>query len=140
MRLIQPPPRPAGLPDPPVPPAAPRHGGGGRVWLVRHAQVARDQHAMAYGASDVPLSPEGEEATRALAARFAGAPVRAIHSSDLARALAMGRAFAAATGAPLTLDPALREIDRGEWTGIPKAEFVERWHARAGEYWHDPTR
>jgi broad specificity phosphatase PhoE len=138
MRLILPPPRPPGSPDPPVPPRVAALGTGARLWLVRHAEVAREFEQVAYGAADVPLSPQGEEHTRALAAAFGAEPVRAVHSSDLARALAMGRAFAESTGAPLVIDPALREIDRGAWTGLSKQEFHARWRAAADVYWRDP--
>lgn len=139
MRLILPPPRPSDAPElPPAPPAPPSCGSGARVWLVRHARVADAFQDLAYGADDVPLSPEGEEETRRLARSFATEAVRVVHASDLSRASTMGRAIAEATGAPLVVDPALREIERGAWTGISKREFHARWEAQAREYWRDP--
>lgn len=141
MRLIGPPPLPPNsAPPPPVPLPPPHSGGGGRLWLARHAEVASEYHGIAYGAMDVPLSAHGMEQTRELAAAFAGTGVRAVHSSDLSRALALGRAVAEATGAPLVVTEALREIDRGDWTGLPRAEFDARWNSAAEQYWRDPLR
>ena len=140
MRLIGPPPLPPAISAPPAPPPVPHLGTGGGIWLARHAEVAPEYHGVAYGAMDVPLSQRGEEQTRALAAAFAGVRVRAIHSSDLSRALALGRALAEATGAPLIVSEALREIDRGEWTGLPRSEFDARWAGAAADFWRDPLR
>ena len=105
------------------------------MWLVRHAQVDEAFHSIAYGSRDVALSEEGLANTRAMAASFAGLPVTAVLSSDLERALSMGRGVAAATGAPLRATPSLREIDRGEWQGIERDDFHERWLASAEAYW-----
>lgn len=139
MRLIGPPPLPPAAASPPPPPLPPAHSGrGGRLWLARHAEVAPEYHGIAYGAMDVPLSARGEEQTRELAAAFAGTGVRSVHSSDLSRALALGQAMARATSAPLVVTRALREIDRGEWTGLPRAEFDARWNSAAEQYWRDP--
>lgn len=139
VHLITPPQRPAGVPAPPVPiPAVHGPGLGARVWLVRHARVAEDYHAVAYGDLDVPLSAEGEAQTAATGRSFAAQTVDSILSSDLVRAAEMGRAIAANCGAPLRYDPALREIDRGDWQGLPKLEFRDRWHAAADAYWQDP--
>ncbi|MCA8979009.1 MAG: histidine phosphatase family protein [Planctomycetes bacterium] len=139
MKLIGPPERPEGLefvaaPPPDAPVTAP----GTRVVLVRHAEVADEVVAVAYGALDVDLSPAGTEATRRLGAAFAGQKVDRVISSDLRRALEMGRAIAAGSGAELIVTPALREVDRGRWQGIPRRDFIANWEADAKTYWRDP--
>lgn len=113
-------------------------GTGTRVWLVRHAEVHADWHEKAYGNTDVPLSTEGEADTRAMGAAFAGRKLARVTSSDLARALAMGRAIADSSGAELVLEPRLREIWRGAWQGLPAAEFRARWSADAERFAADP--
>ncbi|MFT5732050.1 MAG: broad specificity phosphatase PhoE, partial [Planctomycetota bacterium] len=41
-------------------------------------------------------------------------------------------------GAPLRLDDRLKEMNRGDWQGLPRTEYAERWRAAAGDYWRDP--
>lgn len=120
--------------------AAPAAGTGARIWLVRHAEVHVDWQQRAYGNTDVPLSPEGEAATRAMGAAFRGRALAAVWSSDLARAHAMGRAIADGAGAELRLEPRLREVWRGAWQGLPAAEFRARWTADAANFLADPWR
>ena len=131
---VRPPALPAGQSATPVLPPLPSHGSGTRIWLCRHAQVEAAQRTLAYGNLDVALSPEGEEQTRALWRSFAEEPIRHVRASDLYRARTLGEGIAEATGAELRMDPRLREIDRGEWTGIERSLFQERWLADAGAY------
>lgn len=139
MKLIGPPERPAGVEFVAAPiPEAPATTPGTRLVLVRHAEVSNSVIALAYGAMDVDLSPEGAEATRRLGSAFTGRPVDRVISSDLERALAMGRGIADASGAELIVTPALREVDRGRWQGIPREEFIANWNADAATYWRDP--
>lgn len=128
---------PADPTAPPRPPAA-SPGGGGRVWLVRHAEVHGDWHHRAYGGLDVPLSERGEADTRAVAASFAGAPLARVASSHLVRARTLGEAIARESGAPLHVDERLREISRGAWQGLPAAEFRARWEADRERFLADP--
>lgn len=136
--LLSPPPRPEGIaPEPPRDPR-PHPGTGARIWLVRHGRVTAPDEA--YGDRDVPLSPEGEAQTRAVAESFKALGVAHVQSSPLRRALAMGEAVAGATGAPLEVDPRLRELHRGDWQGISRVEYARRWAASAAAYWRDPLR
>jgi len=141
MQLIGPPPAPAhpNTDYPPLPEVLSR-GEGTRLWLVRHAEVEERWHEIAYGSMDVSLSAAGLEATARMAEAFAAVTVDCVLSSDLDRALRMGRGIAGASAAPITPSAALREMDRGTWQGIPKDEFSARWVADAECYWKDPFR
>jgi glucosyl-3-phosphoglycerate phosphatase len=119
-------------------PTAQGRGRGARLWLVRHAEVEERWHETAYGAMDVPLSAAGLEATARMGRGFDGLSVDLVLASDLDRARRMGRAIAEATDAPLRTDPSLREMHRGEWQGLSKAEFRRRWEADTEHYWRDP--
>lgn len=111
-----------------------------RVWLVRHAEVHDDWQQRAYGALDVPLSDDGVCQTTDLAARFAWLPIASVACSNLMRALAMGRAIAESTHAPLAIDPRLKEVSRGNWQGLPTSEFRALWAADAAAFTADPWR
>lgn len=132
------PPPSVDLPDRAFVTAASATGSGTKVWLVRHAEVHVDWQQRAYGNTDVPLSPEGEEATRAMGEAFRGRAIAGVWSSDLARAHAMGRAIAEGAGAELRLMPELREVSRGAWQGLPTAEFRARWEADVARFLSDP--
>ncbi|MDZ4772712.1 MAG: histidine phosphatase family protein [Planctomycetota bacterium] len=131
------------LPDDPAAPRAPRAlstGRPARVWLVRHAEVALEWQERAYGDFDVPLSSDGMAQTRDMAGRFGALPIQSVASSNLLRALWMGRSIAELTRAPLTIDRNLREVSRGSWQGLPTAEFRARWAADAEDFRTDPWR
>ncbi len=110
------------------------------MWLVRHADVHDDWQQCAYGCMDVPLSENGLVQTQAMAAHFARMPVALVAASNLMRALRMGTCIAEVTRAPLAIDARLREVSRGEWQGLPTADFRARWHADAARFTADPWR
>ena len=141
MKAIGPPPLPAGWNAPELElPRAASLGQGTQLWFVRHAEVAERWHDTAYGSMNVELSERGEEQTLAMEAAFREVPLQRVLSSDLDRALRMGEGVARATGAPITISESLREMDRGDWQGMPKSEFVALWEADAESYWSDPYR
>lgn len=133
--------------DPPSPPEGaaaepprsplPSPGTGSMLWLVRHGHV--DAPHGSYGDTDVPLSPLGLEETRAAVESLAAlGDLRAIWSSPLVRARAMGEGLALATGLELHLDDGLKELHRGRWQGLGMEEYRARWDAEADAYWEDP--
>ncbi|MFN0007693.1 MAG: histidine phosphatase family protein [Planctomycetota bacterium] len=133
--------RPPDIPDDPNAPAPERAaplGLGVRVWLIRHAEVHDDWQDKAYGNLDVPLSPTGERKTLDLAASFARTPLARVASSDLSRALLLGKNLSATTSAPLTVDPRLREVWRGDWQGLSRADFRARWESEREAFAADP--
>ncbi len=140
MRPIPPPPPPPeGFhPDPVTLPAATGTRRGAVLWLVRHAEVDARWHDVAYGALDVPLSESGLAATERVGEAFSSVPVTLILASDLDRARRLGRSISEASGAPVRSEETLREMDRGEWQGLPKLEFRRRWEAQQERYWQDP--
>src|SRR5205807_3419323 len=90
----------------------PPTGAPTRLILVRHGETALTAERRYSGRGDVPLSPHGTEQVRAIAARLAGLPVTAVHTSPLSRCTATADAIAAATGnPPVTPDTDLVECD-----------------------------
>jgi broad specificity phosphatase PhoE len=138
MKLLLPPPRPPGSPDPPAQSPPISTGTQTQVWLVRHAEVAPEFHGLAYGAADVPLSERGREQSREVAAAFEGFRVARIYASPSQRTQELAALLAATTGAAVMTLDGLREIDRGAWQGGTREEFRERWHADAESWWNDP--
>jgi broad specificity phosphatase PhoE len=125
-------------PDAPAPERAPSLGLGVRVWLIRHAEVHDDWQDTAYGNLDVPLSPNGERETHELAAAFGRVPLARVASSNLSRALLLGKKLSETTTAPLTVDSRLREVWRGDWQGLSRADFRARWEKERDPFAADP--
>ncbi len=88
-----------------------------RLLLIRHGETDWNREGRYQGQSDVPLNAAGREQAWQLAEALRGTPLHAIYSSDLLRARETADALACATGAPLRLDPRLREVGLGKWEG-----------------------
>jgi broad specificity phosphatase PhoE len=66
----------------------------------------------------IHLNKHGREQASALAETLLAAPVRAIYSSPLERAVETAEPLAQALGLPIQLRPALLDTDVGEWQGL----------------------
>jgi probable phosphoglycerate mutase len=109
------------------------------IYLIRHGETAGNAERIVQVA-EMPLSPRGVAQAERLAGRLAAAGIVRILSSDLARASATAERLRRATGAPLELDPLLRERDFGDVRGTPYAElgfdlFAADYEPPSGESW-----
>lgn len=113
------------------------------VYLVRHGETPWNVERRFQGQLNVALSAAGREQARAVAGWLAGRPVRfiAIYSSDLRRAAETAAVIGERTGIMPQLDPRLREINVGEWSGLLADEVEQRypgalleWHERIDRY------
>jgi alpha-ribazole phosphatase len=108
------------------------------VYLVRHGETPWNVERRFQGQLNVELSPAGLEQANAVAAWLAGRPVQfsAIYSSDLKRAAETAAVIGERVGKVPQLDPRLREINVGEWTGL-LADEVEQKYPGALMEWHE---
>jgi len=95
--------------------------------LARHGETDGNREQRWQGHADPPLNDAGREQARALAAELAGEPIAAIYSSDLKRAHETARIVAEQNGAEVIVDPDLREIDVGSWSGMTMEEIEHRF-------------
>lgn len=98
----------------------------GGVVFARHGRTKHNLDGIIQGSRDtLPLSDEGREDARVLAAELAGENVRTILTSPLRRARETAEIVAKEHGLP---DPVvigeLRECDYGSWEGRPKKVLV----------------
>jgi broad specificity phosphatase PhoE len=91
------------------------------LYLVRHGQTESSARRAYSGRSDVALTSAGREQARRAARQLAGAGIDAVFSSPLSRARDTAMAIADATGAPLTVDERLTEVDFGPFEGVDRA-------------------
>jgi probable phosphoglycerate mutase len=104
----------------------------GELILLRHGETQWSRDGRHTGRTDVPLTPAGEQAARALAPALAARPLRAAFTSPAQRA-AQTAALAGLTGAKE--DPDLQEWDYGGYEGQTTAEIRA---GRPGWYlWRD---
>jgi len=100
---------------------------GTALLLLRHAESVWNAEGRWQGQADPPLSPRGREQARAAAPRLAGRGVEVVVASDLRRAAETADLLAGALGLEVRLDPRLRELHVGAWSGLPHAEIAARW-------------
>jgi len=122
-----------------------------RLYLMRHGDCRSDQTKRFIGQTDVPLNQEGLAAGRAWQAILSTKGLEHVYCSDLARSLSTGQIITSGSSIPLEVLPELREIDLGEWEGLPVAhvrnqfprEYKERgrdlahFHPPGGESFSD---
>lgn len=123
--------------------SAPPRAGAARaaIVLVRHGET-QGNAARILQRPELPLSARGTLQAERLAARLARLPIGRILSSDLVRARMTAECVAAATGAPLELDPRLQERNFGELRGTPYAAlgfdpFAPGYVPPGGESWEE---
>ncbi|MBW3657468.1 MAG: histidine phosphatase family protein [Actinobacteria bacterium] len=103
-----------------------------RLVLVRHGESSWNRERRIQGQAGTGLSELGVSQVQHAASWLAGAyPDAAVVSSDLQRCRETVAPIAAALGADVTFDEALRERDFGHWSGRlladVEAEEAERW-------------
>ena len=107
--------------------------------LLRHGDTRLSPEHRFSGLGDLPLSAIGTRQAKAAAGRLAsGAPIDAVVSSPLQRAVATAAIAAAELGLTVVIDDDLRETDFGEWDGFTLAEIQQRWPAAAAAWRRDP--
>jgi probable phosphomutase (TIGR03848 family) len=86
--------------------------------LIRHGENDYVKKGRLAGRTPgVHLNTRGQQQSRALVETLAGAPLKAIYSSPLERALETAGPLAAACGLEVCTLPGLTELDPGEWQG-----------------------
>lgn len=105
-----------------------------RLLLIRHAKPSEAVTGRCYGALDVGLSEAGREQARQLADALAEAPLVALYTSPLRRAVETAAPLAARLGHPPTLDERLAELNFGAFEGRSYDE-IERSHPELYRDW-----
>ncbi|MBX3201381.1 MAG: histidine phosphatase family protein [Labilithrix sp.] len=85
--------------------------------LARHGETADNAARIFQGQGGSGLNRLGRAQASRLAERLRRSPPDAIFASDLERAADTARYVSEACGVPVELDPDLREVDVGAWTG-----------------------
>src|SRR6202047_2637867 len=109
--------------------------------LLRHGDTELSPEHRFSGLRDLPLSANGTRQAKAAAGRLAaGAPVDAVVSSPLQRALATAAIAADELGLTAVIDDDLRETDFGDWDGFTLEEIQQRWPTAAAAWREGPDQ
>src|SRR5246127_2853730 len=109
--------------------------------MLRHGDTLLSPEHRFSGLRDLPLSANGTRQAQAAACRLAaGAPIDAVVSSPLRRAVATAAIAAGKLGLTAAIDDDLRETDFGDWDGFTLAEIQQRWPATAAAWRRDPEQ
>ena len=95
--------------------------------LARHGETDWNRERRWQGHADRPLTARGRAQAVALAERLADAQLDAIYASDLQRARETAAAVARSQRLEVEIDPDLREVDVGSWSGLTRAEAEQRF-------------
>ena len=99
----------------------------GKIFLIRHGEVEWNRRNAYIGSTDLPLNPMEQAQARQLAEYLRSKEISAIYSSDLIRASQTAEIIAARLSLKVNIYPELREVDYGEWEGVPESEVRERY-------------
>jgi len=97
------------------------------ILLARHGETDWNAERRWQGHVDRPLNELGREQAHGLADALEGESIAAIYSSDLLRAHETARIVGARLGIDVVVDPALREMDVGSWSGLTNDEIQDRF-------------
>jgi uncharacterized phosphatase len=100
------------------------------ILLARHGETDWNRERRWQGWADPPLNDTGRAQARELAEQLRALPFDAVYASDLRRAHETARVVAEPHGVPVVIDPGLREIDVGSWSGLDRAELEARFPHR----------
>ena len=95
--------------------------------LARHGETDWNRERRWQGHAEIELNDTGRAQARRLADELAVDPPSLVYSSDLSRSRETAEIVAVAIGLPVALDPRLREVDVGEWSGLTWPEVEERF-------------
>lgn len=94
-----------------------------RLILLRHGETDYNAGNRMQGQLDTELTARGQDQALHVARALANRRPLLIVSSDLRRARATARALGERTGAPVLIDPRLREMHLGDWQGLTENDI-----------------
>jgi probable phosphoglycerate mutase len=96
------------------------------ILLARHGETDWNRERRFQGHADTPLNAAGRAQARELGEALAGEGLDAVYASDLRRAHETADIVGELLRLPVTVDPDLREIDVGSWSGLTYDQIGER--------------
>jgi broad specificity phosphatase PhoE len=99
----------------------------GKLYLLRHGEVAWNSKNAYAGSTDLPLNDTGIRQAELAANYLKQKDISAIYSSDLTRAMQTAGSVAKVLGLDVNPLSELREVDYGFWEGLTEKEIGEKY-------------
>lgn len=99
----------------------------GKIYLIRHGEVAWNKENAYVGVTDLPLNDTGREQAARLADYMKNKKISAVYSSNLSRAKETAQTIASQMGLPVQEVAELHEVNYGDWEGVNEREIATRW-------------
>ena len=93
-----------------------------KIYLIRHGEVEFNRKNAYVGSTDLPLNDHGRHQAELLADYLEDKQISAVYASDLKRAYETAEIIAGRIGLQVHALPELRELDYGDWEGVPEAD------------------
>jgi probable phosphoglycerate mutase len=107
------------------------------IYLLRHGEIEQGEEKRFVGQIDLPLNETGFHQARVWQQKLTDKAFKKIYSSDLSRALQTAHIIAGEDRGKVQSLPALREINLGEWDGLPVADvhahYPDEWQRREND-------
>jgi broad specificity phosphatase PhoE len=111
------------------------------LYCVRHGESVYNAEGRIQGQRDIPLSDFGRRQAQAAARALAAAPIEAVYSSPLRRALETAQIIARPHALEVRTDPRLKEIHVGIFQDQRRSDLerlypkeLRRWHSEDLDY------
>lgn len=98
-----------------------------RLFIVRHAQAEGNVDRIFHGWTDGGITEIGHRQAEKVAERLKNEKIDVIYSSSLKRALQTAQYIADAKSLPIIRTDKLKEINGGDWEGVPYSDLPGRW-------------
>lgn len=104
------------------------------IYLLRHGEIEHSRERRFIGQVDVPLNETGFHQACVWRQKLKDNDFETIYSSDLLRSRQTAHIIAGKDPGNVQFLPSLREINLGEWDGLPvadlQARYTEEWQRR----------
>jgi alpha-ribazole phosphatase len=97
------------------------------IYLLRHGEIDLSGKKHYVGQVDSPLTQKGEFQAQWWQQALADSPLSRIYCSDLMRSWQTAQIVAGSRQVGIQIMPQLREINLGEWDGLPMDEVRDRF-------------
>ncbi|MCL4480886.1 MAG: histidine phosphatase family protein, partial [Candidatus Thermoplasmatota archaeon] len=97
-----------------------------KIFLIRHGETDWNRQKIWQGQRGPGLNTNGRDQIENTALKLKSAGITEIYSSDVKRAVETAQIISGSLGLDFITNPAFRERDMGDYTGLPESEVLKR--------------
>lgn len=97
-----------------------------KIFLIRHGETDWNREKIWQGLRGPGLNTNGREQIKSAALKLKDANIMKLYSSDIRRAVETSQIISKFLDLDFVTEPAFRERDMGDYTGLPESEVLKR--------------